>query len=566
MGKGKRIALLLGTALFVALPVSSAHAQAQPDCFKVAGLSIDAARIGLPTHGATVTSVVLVKGKGDGPTAIGDYCLVSGEVAPVDPAAPKIKFQIALPRQWNGKALMMGGGGFDGVIPKVDGNLQNTTPDMPTPLARGYAVFGSDSGHQARSSDPAGKSPYPSGDFFANDESFANYIGDALKKTRDSAMLVISAAYGKEPTKSYFLGGSKGGHEALEVARRWPKDWDGIVAFYPSQNFTVAMLGALVLTQAFDTPGTFPSLAKRRVLYRAALQACDARDGAADRVISDIRGCRRIFKLETARVDGKPLRCPDGKDAGDDCLSDAQIGAFRRAEAASPAGVSFADGQTRFNGYNVLTAGLGASSELPLEQSVAGATLGTTLPTFPPSDGNASGYVATDIYLREGVARDSKFNSLAFDLAGKGPVMDRLAKLSMVDKSGGDMTAFAARGGKLLVMHGTDDMRISPRDTEQWYDALRARMGAKQVDRFLRFYEIPGFGHSTSTVFRVSWDQLTALENWVERGQDPASNQIVTDIVGVPGRTRPACLYPAWPKYKGAGDVNLASSFSCSTR
>jgi hypothetical protein len=33
----------------------------------------------------------------------------------------------------------------------------------------------------------------------------------------------------------------------------------------------------------------------------------------------------------------------------------------------------------------------------------------------------------------------------------------------------------------------------------------------------------------------------------------------------VPGRTRPLCEYPSWPKYKGSGDVNLASSFTCSS-
>jgi hypothetical protein len=58
------------------------------------------------------------------------------------------------------------------------------------------------------------------------------------------------------------------------------------------------------------------------------------------------------------------------------------------------------------------------------------------------------------------------------------------------------------------------------------------------------------------------WDQLPALENWVEKGVDPANSQIVTDTVGVPGRTRPLCLYPTWPRYR-SGDLNTAASFSC---
>ena len=65
--------------------------------------------------------------------------------------------------------------------------------------------------------------------------------------------------------------------------------------------------------------------------------------------------------------------------------------------------------------------------------------------------------------------------------------------------------------------------------------------------------------------FQPGWDSVTALENWVENGTAPA-NQVITDGAGVPGRTRPLCEYPLFPKYKGGGlNVNLASSFSCAS-
>jgi hypothetical protein len=63
----------------------------------------------------------------------------------------------------------------------------------------------------------------------------------------------------------------------------------------------------------------------------------------------------------------------------------------------------------------------------------------------------------------------------------------------------------------------------------------------------------------------MSWDQLGALERWVEQGADPAEHEIVTDTTGVPGRTRPLCLYPRWPMYRGSGDSNNAASFVCTT-
>jgi len=112
------------------------------------------------------------------------------------------------------------------------------------------------------------------------------------------------------------------------------------------------------------------------------------------------------------------------------------------------------------------------------------------------------------------------------------------------------------------MAHGTADVLVSTRSTEEYYTRIQATMGESKVRQFLRFYEVPGFGHAVSSVFNASWDSLTALENWVERGVVPAA-QIVSDSVGVPGRTRPLCEYPQWPKYRGSGDVNNAASFEC---
>jgi feruloyl esterase len=106
------------------------------------------------------------------------------------------------------------------------------------------------------------------------------------------------------------------------------------------------------------------------------------------------------------------------------------------------------------------------------------------------------------------------------------------------------------------------DVLVSTRATEQYYQRLQAQMGPDYVDTFARFYEVPGLGHAYSTVFNATWDSLTALENWVEKGAAP-SGQVTTDTAGVAGRTRPLCDYPKWPQYKGSGDVNLAASFTC---
>jgi hypothetical protein len=525
-------------------------------CSQLAGKKIPAASIGLPTAGGIVTTGQWMD----------DYCLVSGKIMPVDAKASNIEFQVALPKNWNSKVVMFGGGGFDGVIPKVTGNYATPPPNAPTPLSRGYAVFAGDSGHQATT--PPGKLSVSLQDaaFFSNPESYRNYIGDALKKTRDSALLVVKAAYGHGPEKAYFFGGSKGGQEALAVTGRWPADWDGVVALYPARNYTLTMLGALRVSQGFAAPGAYVNIAKRGVLYQAALAACDALDGVKDGVISNTQACRATFDPSTAALAGVALRCANGNDTGDSCLSDAQLGALRNAEA--PFAFDYLKGGTQnsFLGYNVITSDLGNSSQSPVEPALMGMTIGATPPKFPVAEGNSYAAIVSDYFFRLAVAKDPGFNQLTLNLQNPGPLAARLNELYALDQVDSDLTPFQKRGGKLLIMQGTDDILISARSTEAYVKNLRSKMGAANVDAFLRYYEVPGFGHSLSSIFTAAWDQLAAIENWVEKGVDPARNQIVTDMVGIPGRTRPLCLYPTWPKYLGSGDANAAASFSCAEK
>src|SRR5580698_1824613 len=213
-GIGSTVVLVIACNAALSKPLS------ETQCAQLPGKKIPAASIGLPTRGGIVTTGQWID----------DYCLVSGKITPVDAKASNIEFQVALPKDWNSKVVMFGGGGFDGVIPKVTGNHATPPPNATTPLARGYVVFAGDSGHQATT--PPGKPSVSMEDaaFFSNPESYRNYIGDALKKTRDSALTVVKAAYGHGPAKAYFFGGSKGGQEALAVIGRWPADWDGVVA------------------------------------------------------------------------------------------------------------------------------------------------------------------------------------------------------------------------------------------------------------------------------------------------------------------------------------------------
>jgi hypothetical protein len=498
-------------------------------CDQLQGMTVPASLIGLPTSGASVTTAKTIAASGSGVTAVPAYCEVAGKIAPVDSTAPNIQFTLALPANWNQKLVMLGGGGFNGSIPNVKGNVPLGPAGQPTPLGRGYAVFASDSGHQANALGSQ------DGLFGLNDEAVRNFGGDALKKTHDAALALIKARYAAMPTKSYFAGGSTGGREALTVIQRWPADWDGAIAWYPAWNDAAALLGGHRMSRALAQPGAYPNAAKRVVLFNAAMETCDVLDGATDGLISNQTLCNARFDPSTATLAGVPVRCAGGADTGDTCLSDAQINALKTINTPANFNFALASGETQYPGYNVWGADLGMTSRTsPLEPTVTFLAFGTSQPTRPMPATAPYVSVLLDQWIKYAVTRDANFDSLSLDPENPGPWANRISSLSTQLDASTDISAFKARGGKLLLAHGLVDVLVSTRATEMYYQRLQAKMGPSEVDSFVRYYEVAGLGHAASSVFNATWDSLTALEQWTEKGTAPVG-QITTDTAGVPG-------------------------------
>lgn len=530
-------------------------------CAGINGMSIPATVIGLQTNGAVVTSTTVVAAAGTGASATGEYCKVLGEINPVDSSAPKIKFQVDLPVAWNNKAMMFGGGGYDGSIPNVAGNVPSGPIDQPTPLGRGYATFASDSGHQANALASL------DGSFGANDEAIANFSGDALKKTHGAAVYLIKLRYGVDALKrTYFAGGSTGGREALAVVQKWPQDFDGTIVLYPAWNAATLDLAFGRITRALAQPNAYPNPAKRKALYDAVLQTCDGLDGATDRIVSNVAACNAIFDPATATLNGQPLRCPAGGEGGDACLSDPQIAALKVYNSPVTFNYALGSGETQYPGFNVWGADLGMAGSSPLQPTVSFLALNQTQPVAPITPSAPYASVFWDQWVKYFVTRNPNFNSLTLDPENPGPWQSRISALTaQQDINKADLSAFEVKGGKILMAHGSHDVLVSNRSTAQYYERVRSTMGVQRVSNFMRYYEIPAFGHFVSTTFNPSWDSLTALENWVEKSQPPV-NQVMLDTAGVPGRTRPLCEYPTWPKYNGSGDINSAGSYTCAAQ
>ncbi|MFY1693091.1 tannase/feruloyl esterase family alpha/beta hydrolase [Plantactinospora sp. WMMB782] len=538
-----RAGLALATALAGAAAVlgpapASAGAGTTPRCVELAGSRIPASVVSLPTRGGRVESAALVTQTVSGKTV--EYCDVQAAIFPVDPAAPDIRMRLGLPVGWNRAAMMFGGGGFNGTVPNLAQNVPFGRPDQPAPLARGYATFGSDSGHQAG---PAGSLD---GSFAMNDEALRNFAaGDALRKTRDAAVHLIRRGYGAGPSRAYFAGGSTGGREALVVAQRWPDAFDGVISAYPAWNNTAEVLHLGHIAQVMSRPGAFPGPAKQTLLYESVLAACDGRDGVEDGIVSNPDGCH---------FDPRVLRCPRGADTGDDCLSDPQIASVVAASTPLRWPYRIASGERYYPGFPLLS---GADMRTP----VLG--FGTSAPANPMPVTSGYGVQYWDQWVKYFLTRDPGHNSLDVDPRRPGRWLPRISHLSTIqDRNDPDLRPFARSGGKLLLLHGAADELVSHWSTNDYYRRVLGTVGPGQTRQFMRYYLVPGANHANvgAPAFAANWDSLSALERWVEQGRPPVEPVAVD---GRDGRTRPLCEYPGWPRYR-SGDPDSAQSFVCS--
>jgi feruloyl esterase len=526
-------------------------ARAATACADLVNLKIAASEIGLPSGGATIASAQVATVVADPamPDSKREYCKVLGAVQPIDPNAPPVNFEVNLPMQWNGKAVQYGGGGSNGVLITGLAPLRDARPDTPVPVARGFATWGTDSGHDNKKlSEPRA--------FALNDESLINMAYAAYKKTHDVGVRIATAFYDRAPAKMYFFGGSEGGREALMMAQRFPNDFDGIVSVVPVANYTGGNLMRAKLG-VVQKNGGWINPQKVKLIHSAVNAACDKLDGLADGVIGAYEKCLSVFDVGM-------LRCANGADTGDTCLSDAQIEADRLVHRPFEYPFPMKYGVTAFPGWTY-------GSEVQPGGMVDSVT-GAKPPEFPITSEKEQSvaWANADGFVRYYFARDAKFNSLTFSPQ---KFAARIREISeMYDTTNPDLSPFLARGGKLILKGNGADYQRSVLQEITYYKSVVAKMGQARADQFIRFYTTPGVNHpgngllSSGEAVPAKVDLLGALDQWADGGKAPATlTQVSQDRRGpfAIAASRPMCLYPAFPRYDGKDNPNEASSFAC---
>lgn len=371
---------------------------------------------------------------------------------------------------------------------------------------------------------------------------------------------IVPAYYSRSISYNYYAGCSTGGRQGLKEAEFYPLDFDGIIAGAPAwwtshlQPWTVKVATYNLPTTAAHhiPPALFP------VIQKEVMKQCDPQDGLKDGLISNPDGC--VFRPESLLC-AKSVQ--NSTAAG--CLSPPQI-------------------STLYNIYNDFV----GENQTFLYPHL---NLGT--------EQNWPIHLASDSPNPLGSGYVQYFLGLGADWPWQDFNEDILRLSDQINPGnatvGFDLSAYHARGGKILSYHGMSDAHIPTNSLKYFYNQVLRTLEPKgiSVDDFYRIFFVPGMGHCSGTVVDAPWyfagpsqagalgqtvfgtpgfqdsehDLLRALVAWVEEGRVPeyivgtkyVNETMHTEVL----RQRPLCIYPKQAKYVGTGDANKPENWKC---
>jgi feruloyl esterase len=443
-------------------------------------------------------------------------------------ADQEVQFELWMPEQWNRKLLAVGNGGLAGTIAYAA---------MGRPLQRGYATSSTDTGHQATSTNDG---TWALGHY----ERIVNFADRGTHLMAEADKAILAAFYGGKPQHAYFSGCSQGGHEAMIEAQRYPEDFDGIIAGDPANYWTHHYAGGHLYSGiVMDGDGYIPA-SKVQLIGDAVNEKCDMLDGVKDGVLTDPRRCH---------FDPAKLQCASGD--GPSCLTAAQVSSVRKLWT----GLRTKDGDQVYPG--LVPGG---------EAGPGGWANWITGPEAGRSGHTNLGYPFFKYMVFDDPNWD--FRTFRFDAAdGFDSDLDYMdSKLgALFNAINPNLTPFKARGGKLIHYHGWSDPDITPLNSINYYESVAKAMsgggnhGLRETTVFYRLFMVPGMQHCSGGPGATTFDMVTALEKWVEKGVAPQQVLAQRIVAGKVERTRPLCPYPQEAVWKGTGSTDDAANFSC---
>jgi tannase/feruloyl esterase len=455
-------------------------------------------------------------------TGLPAYCDVN--ITQTDSAGNAIHIVIWLPEKWNGDFQGLGGSEYSCGISYVS---------LALGIREGYSTAATDCGHTG----PAGTGSWAlNGDGTLNDALIKDFASAGIHDMSVVGKAVTKADYTRQASYSYFNGCSTGGREGLLEARRYPADYNGIVAGAPAINWTKFIPSEIWPELVMNSSHDFLPSCKENAFVKAAVKACDAQDGVTDGVIADPAKC----DWNPDKLVGSRTRC--GAITRTDAAVVEKIFQGPTTASGEPLWYGLERGASLTGLAGTITNPAGGTTGNPF--SVPISWLGTWLQRNPNWNWRTLTYAQFDNLFQQSVA---EFSSV---LAMDNP----------------DLTAFKKDGGKILIWHGLADQIIFPQGTINYYQRVQQAMGGPAAtDSFARLFLAPGAQHCASAAGPAPADPLGAVVNWVQHGKAPASilGTLANPVTGAVTRSRQLCMYPLVARYTGHGSTNDARNFTC---
>lgn len=453
------------------------------------------------------------------------HCHVEGYIT------PHIEFSLRLPPpdKWNDDFML---GACDAWCGKVHTDI--TVPG----LYDGFASITNNGGHYS-------KAPFDGVWGYHNDDARKTFAYLANHLSAQAGKTIAASFYGSDVQHSYIAGFSKGGNAGLMSAQRYPEDFDGIIVKAPVIPYNeknavhLAWMAKAVYPKNDFEPVIFSD--KAPLIDAAVLEACDGLDGVVNKIIDDPSKCE---------FDPAELQCEEGQsDILNTCLNPDQVAAVRMLYSQPTDN----EGNVIFNDY------IAKGTESDWARTMLPVRGADELPFVLTAGQSGIRYMVMD--EAPGPSYDWREFYYPRD-------KEKLAGTSeMMNPDDVDLTAFKARGGKMIIVHGWADVLISPVSTIEWFDEMTEAMGGQDdVDDFAQLYLVPGMHHGSGGHGPHLFDAITPLKKWVEEGIAPEQMLMTDEPDATPYRERIFYPYPDVSVYKGEGDPNLASSFKREVR
>ena len=439
----------------------------------------------LAPAGTTIESAV------DTPEPV-PHCRIDGYVTTTNPGPNRVNFRLQLPDEgWQQRYFFVGMGGAAGSVPSDSG--------LPpgNPMFKGFAVAGTDTGHQGHMLDWS---------FLRDNPAQAeDHIHRGAHVTAQATQAITRAYYNSDKLYRYMSGCSGGGRMVTEAITRHPEDFDGVLLGAPGGRSSATMMGFIYNAQQMTRePGAWLSPAKLKMVEGKVIAACDALDGARDNLIADNRQCR--FDFDT-------LACQSGD--GPDCLTEQELTSLKNVYR----GPQGPNGPINI-GYPIANISFWSDylGHVPPPWSDA--------PTMENMPKTSTGYVIGSSMAK--VLFGPDFDALRdFDFNNQDHI-DRwwqaVDRIGYGKYNSADLRQYREQGGKALLWNGVSDPCCSDIQLEEYYrEAGDIVGGMEQLQEFAKFYRIPGLGHCVGGAGpQDAVDRfLDEMIDWVEKGEAP---------------------------------------------